>query len=1260
MTKSSKTKLLSIALLAVVMAVTFVFGITAFAGGRNVVKAATLDEVPAVDGYTAFGWTDGENLYQAGAEVDGEVSPVYARLTAPQVSLKLTNGVGMRFRTTLEVKDEVLKPRQLAKLAGIQSVDLVLSYVENEKTYKKTVNFALTGDFSGEDELELIATLTGDAGALASKNLTANFIFGEINTVRSDIVAKDIAIETYKSLSDEDKATYGESIMGSYEFSYPKYDFDSDLLLEAEDADVYWQKTQWANTYIEENKPNASGTKSIGSLNTAGNTITFEFLADKAGVAQLDLYMASNASNGTGPTTFNTSIFSATLNGAALNYEPQTVRGGTTYSDVFEPVVLGTVNLKAGYNTVVITVGSGASSMGNMDCLKVVKPGPDALSADSFTAGAEGLNDVTVSGKTDVESVTIKVLSGSDVISSTNATVTDGAFSKAVAIPTDFGTYKIVVDYGTYEKAVPVAEGKVVNAGGKSYTISNNNGVQIVVDIVKVGTVNALTADDVSAVNGNAVFAVTGEIEGYEAALVKLQYQNNNVWTDWMNFNATITDGSYSANVSFNTGNNNATLRFIVLFDGANETVVPYSGGNKKVTIGAKDYTFSNNSGVRIAVANATVNETTADSLYLNNGQVILSIGGRNTLGSGRRIRIYRDNSNYTAYNNGNNVNNNTNFTANVDVTSLALGTYSSYQVRMASNSNFSQNVTNYPLTSSYSGVLKTVEYNGKVYTLRNNNGTVELVIENSPNYATALTGNDFTAGASALNNVTVTGMTDGSFVFAKVQKNNGGWTDVANSAVQATLTDGAFSASVAIPADFGTYRIIVLFENGNEVPVAYGGNSKTVTIGSKNYTVSNNNGAQILVYSIVNPLTEDSLYVNNDQVIFTVSGTNVTGNNRDVARVVRKDDSSAYTQVSVAQNANYTFNVNVTALEGGVYSYEVQFANNYSQYGAAYAFYQPVSYQIASDINGTIKTLTNNGIVYTLRNNNGTIELVVEPPKSVNVLAASDFTAGASALNDVTVTGKTDVAAVAVKVMKGAAEISSVNATVNDGLYTANVAIPTDVGTYSLVVVFDGGVEKTVKYNGNEIEVKAGSNYYVINSDNGMTIKVTDKTKVLTVEAETSDITWAKGSSNVNSPVETVAIASGGKSVGYLTTNGSIFTIKFTSTKAGKADLMLNMASNSGSGTADVTIDNTVLSATFNDASLTYSGLVKGGTTWNSAFNAITIAENVDVVEGENILVLEVVNGGSMGNLDCLYVLSGDLVESDLTAYTGGTITTI
>ena len=175
------------------------------------------------------------------------------------------------------------------------------------------------------------------------------------------------------------------------------------FLLEAEEADVagvpkpgWWDYVHPGEefTVVETDKPNASGEACIGSLNSAGATISFTFEADSAGTARLDLYMSSNANQGRNPTTFSTSIFTATFNGEELEFEPQEVAGGTTYSDVFEAVVLGTVEYQAGENTLVITVVN-AGSMGNMDCLKVI----------GFAAPAEPIDILLEAEEADVAGV---------------------------------------------------------------------------------------------------------------------------------------------------------------------------------------------------------------------------------------------------------------------------------------------------------------------------------------------------------------------------------------------------------------------------------------------------------------------------------------------------------------------------------------------------------------------------------------------------------------------------------------------------------------------------------------------------------------------------------------------------------------------------------------------------------------------------------------------------------------------------------------
>ncbi len=123
-------------------------------------------------------------------------------------------------------------------------------------------------------------------------------------------------------------------------------------------------------SFIESNQTTASGNASLGYLGVVGNTITFTFESTRAGKGELIFYMTSNNTQMDFTSGFNmwvedqtvdSSIFSVTLNGQAIDFEPALLRGAgkdmpMTWNYYWDPVTMGEVDIREGTNTVVITV----------------------------------------------------------------------------------------------------------------------------------------------------------------------------------------------------------------------------------------------------------------------------------------------------------------------------------------------------------------------------------------------------------------------------------------------------------------------------------------------------------------------------------------------------------------------------------------------------------------------------------------------------------------------------------------------------------------------------------------------------------------------------------------------------------------------------------------------------------------------------------------------------------------------------------------
>ena len=123
-------------------------------------------------------------------------------------------------------------------------------------------------------------------------------------------------------------------------------------------------------SFIEEDIETASGNKSVGYLGVVGNTVTFTFESTKAGTGEIVFYMTSNNTQfdtSAGFTmwvddqTVDSSIFSVTLNGKNIEFEPATLRGAgesnpMVWNMYWDPVTMGVQDIQEGTNTVVITV----------------------------------------------------------------------------------------------------------------------------------------------------------------------------------------------------------------------------------------------------------------------------------------------------------------------------------------------------------------------------------------------------------------------------------------------------------------------------------------------------------------------------------------------------------------------------------------------------------------------------------------------------------------------------------------------------------------------------------------------------------------------------------------------------------------------------------------------------------------------------------------------------------------------------------------
>lgn len=158
------------------------------------------------------------------------------------------------------------------------------------------------------------------------------------------------------------------------------------LRVEGEDASkvtVTGEPNQAGANWVETGIPAASGEQSLGYLGVAGNSITLTFNSTQAGTAEIKFFMSSNnmqfapdfSSIWVEDQTVSTSGMTVTVNGTEVAFADQTIRGAgeempMTWNLYFDPVTMGTQNIVAGTNTVVITFLD--STAPNFDCMDVV------------------------------------------------------------------------------------------------------------------------------------------------------------------------------------------------------------------------------------------------------------------------------------------------------------------------------------------------------------------------------------------------------------------------------------------------------------------------------------------------------------------------------------------------------------------------------------------------------------------------------------------------------------------------------------------------------------------------------------------------------------------------------------------------------------------------------------------------------------------------------------------------------------------------
>ncbi len=170
--------------------------------------------------------------------------------------------------------------------------------------------------------------------------------------------------------------------------------------------------------------------------------------------------------------------------------------------------------------------------------------------------------------------------------------------------------------------------------------------------------------------------------------------------------------------------------------------------------------------------------------------------------------------------------------------------------------------------------------------------------------------------------------------------------------------------------------------------------------------------------------------------------------------------------------------------------------------------------------------------------------------------------------------------------------------------------------------------------------------------------LKSTDGTQNIgyTIEAESSKYTvavpdWLQQWFGITEPIETVANASGGKSLGYMTEAGKTVTFTFKAATAGKATISLRATSSVTQGdqgpVIDSTVSNDTLGVSVNGVEQTYSGTAPGSgeaSKYNESWASVVVGE-VDLVAGTNTIVLTVKQNSC--NLDCLDIQTSVVLTS-------------
>ena len=338
------------------------------------------------------------------------------------------------------------------------------------------------------------------------------------------------------------------------------------VFIEAENANIN-AKSYQTNTDSEK----ASGGAYIGNM-FAGDSITFKFIAESAGKADIafilsSVYLKEGTGDGgwtpveMGDCQFN-KIVEFTVNGTKYNIPDSAVLPGGVAADKtagdqtlwfnWKEVTFKDVDLKAGSNAIKLTfiehdyVSSQSGWTGtfgaNIDCLRVnssVKCSQqtyDITVTDSYVEKSGDNVMLNISGTAvgyDQSDISVTFGSGATLpLSEYALDESKGTFTAKVALSgLSAGQYTSILVV-TRDTSVPL---KTTKDGGEfsdsvsSYTVSKSESGLLTIEVVG-GSMYKVTKVELKEIDGKPCYVITGEVAGYTSDLFSLDMQENNTW----------------------------------------------------------------------------------------------------------------------------------------------------------------------------------------------------------------------------------------------------------------------------------------------------------------------------------------------------------------------------------------------------------------------------------------------------------------------------------------------------------------------------------------------------------------------------------------------------------------------------------------------------------------------------------------------------------------------------------------------------------